>query len=195
MDQFELEINRQKEIVKALMPNLDLPEEKLREVAQRYCAAIEPNFVYWLSATNLSVNSIEAKYACSENLLIEIKDDHRKMLREFMRQIHCTPSNEHYTCISKEVEGINLTISKLNSSTNLALMAYLENTSEIFIPVIEQIAIKLGAKDLMYTKVHGIADIRHSQQFNWALKYESTSSNYELAFILGQNLIRKIFTF
>lgn len=67
----------------------------------------------------------------------------------------------------------NLLSDTLNAGlTGLVILSVLEKTSEIFIPVLEDMGKSLGVTDLTYTQVHGEADAKHSEAFICALKAE-----------------------
>jgi hypothetical protein len=152
-----------------------LPEPNKEEGARalrKYTAAIEGNFIAWMGVATLCAKSVQGRYAASENLWVEVKDDHAGMLRNFARCAQCEPSLPDYQAVSVEVESIRKMVSRLSGLECLALMAVLENTSGVFVPWLEKVAAELGSTDLKYTKIHGEADIDHADQFAWALSHE-----------------------
>lgn len=141
-------------------------------VLQKYVAAIEGNFIAWMGTAAVCARSVQGKYATSENLWVEVKDDHAGMLRAFAQAAHCEPDLSAYQAVSSEVASIRQMVSRLSGLECLTLMAVLENTSSVFVPWFEKVAVELGSTDVTYTKVHGDADIEHANQFAWALSHE-----------------------
>lgn len=149
-----------------------LDGSQARDVLAIYAAVIEPNFIPWVAAASVSARSVQARYAASENLYEEVGENHQGMLHRFVADVNCSPSDRHFTYVAKPVQRMREVVSKMNGLTNTTILAYLENTSEVFIPVLAGIAEDLGANDFEYTDKHGVADIEHSKQFLWALGYE-----------------------
>jgi hypothetical protein len=182
----------------------DISDDQKRAIIRRYVAAIQPNFIVWLSAAHVSCNSSYAQYACRSNLVCEISEDHRGMLYAFARDIDCLPSQQDDEKVATEVDSINKLLAKYTSThrgfIGAYMMALLENTSCVFIPWLEKVAIQLGATDLRYTQTHGEADIEHADQFVRASIDESImyhTSDIQLfvdqAFSEIQELLRTIF--
>ena len=69
------------------MVSLPVPEQlsgqQQREMIARYTAVLEGNFIYWMTAAYLAVQSEEARPIIIDNLLEEIRDSHPVMLRNF----------------------------------------------------------------------------------------------------------------
>lgn len=150
-----------------------LPNDVARKILQRYSAAIEGNFVAWMGATVITARSVQGRYAASENLWVEMKDDHAGMLRAFAKNAGAEPNVEDYQYVDAAVQSARQMVAEMSGLKNLALMAVLENTSAAFIPWLASLAKQLGATDFTYTDVHGEADIMHADQFAWALEHES----------------------
>jgi len=197
----ESRIEELKRAVKKYLPNLNqLSDEQARSLLKRYAAAIEPNFTYWMSAAVVSAKTQQGRYAATENLEVEIRDDHRGMLRNFVAQVGALPDRSVHDAVRSAVYPLHELASELNGTANLTIMAILENTSAVFIPYLERAAKNLGAKDLTYTKVHGEADIEHAKQFAWALKYElAKDSNHKTHFDHAakktERLLKQIFKY
>jgi hypothetical protein len=194
-------IKELKQAVKSCLPDVkQLSDEQARTILQQYAAAIEPNFTYWMSAAFMSAKTQQGRYAAVENLEVEIRDDHRGMLRNFVTQVDALPDRSAYDAVRPSVYSLHELVSELNGTANLAIMAILENTSAVFIPFLEKVARRLGAKDLTYTKVHGEADIEHAEQFVWAINNElRKDSNYKtnlnLAVKKTEQLLKQIFKY
>lgn len=153
-------------------------------ILKKYVAAIEGNFIAWMGTAVLCTRSVQGKYAASENLWVEVKEDHAGMLRAFARAANCEPDLSAYQAVSSEVASIRRMVSRLSGLECLTLMAVLENTSSVFVPWFEKIAVELGSTDVTYTKIHGDADIEHANQFSWALSNEM--EHYENAELVMQ---------
>src|SRR5262245_58720026 len=68
----------------ASLPNSEhLSHEERRGIITRYTAVLEGNFIYWMTATYLSVRSSKAQATIEENLREEVRDNHPGMLRRF----------------------------------------------------------------------------------------------------------------
>lgn len=163
---------RAKNEVAAFLPKGELSNEQAKEIIRRYTAAIEGNFVAWMGVTVITVRSIQGRYAASENLWVEMKDDHAGMLRRFAKSAGAEPLTADYQAVAPAVESVRKMVGEMSGLKNLTLMAVLENTSAEFIPWLEKMAIQLGTTDLTYTKVHGEADVMHADQFTWAVEHE-----------------------
>lgn len=197
----ESRIEELKRAVKKYLPSLNqLSDKQARSLLKRYAAAIEPNFTYWMSAAAVSAKTQQGRYAATENLEVEIQDDHRGMLRKFVTQVGALPDRSVYDTVRPAVDPIHELVSELNGTANLTIMAILENTSAVFIPFLERAAKKLGAKDFTYTKVHGEADIEHAQQFVWATKNElakdpNHKTHFDRAAKKTERLLKQIFKY
>ncbi len=173
----KLSLGRQTELKKTISKIDSRQNDSNRSILEKYGAAIEPNFTYWMSAAMLSAKSKEARNTAEENLTVEIEQDHRKMLRFLLEQTDAIPNYSEYLTVKLQTEKIHEIASKGNGLANLTVIAILENASLIFIPKLEEISIALGATDLKYTKVHGEADLAHAQAFLKALEYEKQQHN------------------
>lgn len=165
-------LNRTCQEVRSFLPPDSLDKETKRKILRKYVAAIEGNFVSWMGAAAISARSVQGRYAASENLWVEMRDDHAGMLRDFARSAHCEPELEDYQAISMAVGDIRGLVAELSGLGCLMLMAVLESASGVFIPWLENTAKELGSTNLRYTQVHGEADIDHADQFAWAVTHE-----------------------
>jgi hypothetical protein len=150
----------------------DLSIEQSRTIIRRYAAAIEGNFVAWMGAAVITGRSLEGRFAASENLYVEMKDNHAGMLRDFARAAQAEPAQEDYAATQSVVSDIRSLVAEMSGLKNLTLMATLESTSAVFVPWLAELAQKSGSSNLHYTNVHGEADIEHANQFIWALERE-----------------------
>lgn len=163
-----------REAVRAHLPPItSLSNEQCARIIKRYSAAIGPNFVVWMAAAIVACRSVEGRFAASENVYIEVKDNHPGMLRDFAKRSQAEPDPADYTFVAPHVDRIQAEISKMSGLYLITLMGVLESTSAEFIPWLAEASRKLGNTDFHYTDVHGDADVEHADQFRWALEKEA----------------------
>lgn len=195
----KMKVDELKEVVHNFLPSPDqLSEQECREILQRYVAAIQGNFVNWMAGATVSARSLQSRFAAEENIYVEIRDNHPEMLRNFAIATSAEPTLEHFHFVLPEVNMVNAMVSEMSGAKSIMLMAILENTSAVFIPFLAAIAKKLGSNELIYTDVHGEADIDHANQFLWALSYEKnhypdSDMQMQLACNTSLQLLKKIF--
>src|SRR6202044_2356787 len=84
-------------LIEGLMASLPDPKalthEERRGMIARYSAVLEGNFIYWMTATYLSVQAEEARPILIDNLREEIRDCHPEMLRRFAIAAHAYPTD------------------------------------------------------------------------------------------------------
>lgn len=179
-------------------------ETKKRFMIAKYTAAFAVNFTDWIGKTHPWVRSPEARFALDDNLRCEQKQDHVGMLLRFTTQCKAVPEREHYDAVAREVADIRDLFKDVRVAglTGLVLLAILENTSEVFIPRLEDWARSMGCTDLEYTSVHGEADVEHSDTLLKALEVEvDMMKSDDIDFLLANptelaiSLLIKIFTF
>ncbi len=92
-------INRR---IEDVMVSLPVPEQlsgqQQREMIARYTAVLEGNFIYWMTAAYLAVQSEEARPIIIDNLLEEIRDSHPVMLRNFCHRRTRIPHRIRCAC-------------------------------------------------------------------------------------------------
>ena len=173
--------------------------EEAKNIIKRYVAAIEGNFLPWMSGASISARSIFGKFISDENLYVEIKEDHPGMLRKFSKSCNAEPNKEDFEYVEKEVNELRKIVGELSGIKSLAIMATLENTSLVFVPYLKEISKKLHCKDSYYLDKHGEADIKHANQFLEALteeeKYDYLESQKEIQEAIKNttNLLKRIF--
>lgn len=155
------------------------PADQYREpklVIARYTAAIAVNFTDWLGKTYPWARHEIAQYALKDNLRCEQSQDHVGMLLNFTKGAGVRVMAEDFEWVAEPVEAIRKLLGRVCDAgfTGLAILAILENTSQVFIPVLEEMGKTLGVTDLTYTRVHGEADVEHSDAFIKALRAEWT---------------------
>jgi hypothetical protein len=160
--------------VKAFLPEPDsMSVDECRAALRRYTAAVTPNFVKWLAAASLSARSQDARYAASENVYVEIRDDHPGMLRALARGSGALPETSDYEQVEPFVALVQSQVTKMNGLFLTAMNGCIEHTSLDYVPWIARISERLGNTNMEYVDVHGEADISHAQQLTWALNKEA----------------------
>lgn len=156
-----------------LAQNKTTDPEQASAILYTYAQIFEGNFVSWMAGAMLTARSPYARYAASENLWVELKDNHPGMLRAFIESCQVKPWPNKSLA---ELEKVRQEVGELSGLKNIALMAILENTSEIFIPYLAILAKQLGCQNFEYTDAHGVTDILHAEQFTKALQEEIEQS-------------------
>ncbi|MEK7151495.1 MAG: iron-containing redox enzyme family protein [Patescibacteria group bacterium] len=174
-------INDTRDTVRARLHLLDWakhPDEVLKGIVRRYTAAVAINFTDWMGKTLPWVRHELARYALADNLRCETVENHADMLLDFACYCDATPDDDSYRFTNRQVQEIRRLLSNplMAGVVGLTVMTLLEAISQEFIPILEKIAIRLGASNsqLQYTQVHGMADVAHADNFTKALKAELT---------------------
>lgn len=170
-------------------------------VIARYTAAIAVNFTDWIGKTYPWARHEIAQHALKDNLRCEQSQDHVGMLLDFAKAAGVRVTAEDFARVAEPVEAIRKLLGRVRDAgfTGLAILAILENTSEMFIPVLEEMGKTLGVTDLTYTRVHGEADVEHSDAFiralkaEWTMGYRDTQAQICDAFDAAVKLLRRIF--
>src|SRR5437870_11112587 len=71
------------EVLASLPDPRQLSRDDRRGIIARYTAVLEGNFIYWMTAAYLSIESHEAHAIIEDNLREEVRDNHPGMLRRF----------------------------------------------------------------------------------------------------------------
>lgn len=159
-----------------------------KTIIQRYTAAVAINFTDWIGKTLPWARHEYARYALTDNLRCEAVQDHVGMLMNFAKLSNALPDGVHYREVGEVISVIRQLFADPNTAglAGIALCGILENTSEIFIPDLERRASELGCTDLTYTKVHGVADVEHSDAFG-----KATIAEFEMGYNCGDEFIQK----
>jgi hypothetical protein len=159
------------------LPRLDqLSSEQRREIIARYTSVLEGNFIYWMTAAYLSVQSEEARPIIIDNLLEEVRDSHPAMLRKFAIAADAVPTKEDTLAVHEELTRARLFFGKLSGVQTLVAMAFFEGFIQKFMAYLADLAIAQGSSELEYTDVHGVCDIAHTEGLIQALSTEMTLS-------------------
>jgi hypothetical protein len=160
-------------LVAALPAPKDLSSEQRRGIIARYCAVLEGNFIYWMTAAYLSVRSEEARPILIDNLREEIADCHPEMMRRFAIAAHAYPTDADAMAVRDGLTKVRLFLGRLQGVQNVLTMGFFESYIQRFMSYLADLAVAQGSMDLEYTDVHGVCDIAHSEGLLMALSAES----------------------
>ena len=158
----------------AALPNpKDLTSEQRRGIIARYSAVLEGNFIYWMTAAYLSVQSEEARPILIDNLREEISDCHPEMLRRFAIAAHAYPNDTDAMVVRDGLTKVRMFLGRLQGVQNVLTMGFFESYIQRFMSYLADLAVAQGSTDLEYTDVHGVCDIAHSEGLLTALSAEA----------------------
>ena len=150
-------------LISSLPDPAQLSFEDRRGIIARYTAVLEGNFIYWMTATYLSVRSNEAHTIIEENLREEVRDNHPGMLRRFAVAAHATPTDIDRHAIDRNLQNVRAFVAGLTGLHIILLMAFFEGFIQKFMPYLADLAARQGSTEMEYTDVHGVVDIAHTQ--------------------------------
>jgi Iron-containing redox enzyme len=186
------------ELIEGLMASLPDPKgltpEERRGIIARYSAVLEGNFIYWMTATYLSVQAEEARPILIDNLREEIADCHPAMLRRFAVAADSFPKDTDALAVNDELTNVRLFLGRMSGVQNLLTMAFFEGFIQRFMSYLAALAEAQGSAEREYTDVHGVCDIAHSQGLFRALSAEMAINPPEPATDLfeGVDLLRRL---
>ena len=160
------------ELVLALPDPAFLSAEGRRGIIARYSAVLEGNFIYWMTATLLSVKSEESRLIIIDNLREEVRDCHPGMMRRFALAAQAAPTEVDAMAVYGEVTKVRLFLGRLLGVQNLLTMGFFEGFIRQFMSYLADLAERQGSDDLEYTNVHGICDVTHTQELHRAIAAE-----------------------
>jgi hypothetical protein len=164
------------ELIEGLMASLPDPkgltDEECRGIIARYSAVLEGNFIYWMTATYLSVQAEEARPILIDNLREEIVDCHPAMLRRFALAADSFPKDTDALAVNDELTDVRLFLGRMSGVQNLLTMAFFEGFIQRFMSYLADLAEARGSSERVYTDVHGVCDIAHTQGLFLALSAE-----------------------
>jgi hypothetical protein len=164
------------ELIEGLMASLPDPKgltpEERRGIIARYSAVLEGNFIYWMTATYLSVQAEEARPILIDNLREEIADCHPAMLRRFAVAADSFPKDTDALAVNDELTNVRLFLGRMLGVQNLLTMAFFEGFIQRFMAYLADLAEARGSAEREYTDVHGVCDIAHTQGLFLALSAE-----------------------
>lgn len=139
-----------------------LTAEQRRGIIARYTAVLEGNFIYWMTATYLSVKAEEARPILLDNLREEVGDCHPAMLRKFTMAAHAFPTDKDALDVHSDLTNVRLFLGRFSGVQNLLTMAFFEGYIQQFMAYLAELAEAQGSVERVYTDVHGVCDVAHS---------------------------------
>ena len=168
-DDVEREINQ---LIASLPNPEDLSDGEARRIISRFTAVLEGNFIYWMTGALLAVKSEGAGEEILENLREEVRDSHPRMLREFALAARAYPGESDAMAVHEDLTKIRVFIGRLSAVPILTMMAFFEGYLQKLMPFLAELAAKLGSTECVYTDVHGVCDVAHTQGLYEALGVE-----------------------
>lgn len=166
-------IGRVTDTLMASLPDHNrLTEDEQRRIIARYTAVLEGNFIYWMTATYLSVLSPEAHAIIKENLQTEVRDNHPGMLRRFAVAARATSTDLDRRTVDRDLQLVRGFVAKLAALEIVLMMAFFEGFIARFMPYLAGLATRLGSSELEYTDVHGVVDVSHTEELYRAFASE-----------------------
>lgn len=164
------------QMIDDLMASLPNPKQltsaERRGIIARYSSVLEGNFIYWMTATLISLKSDDAKPIILENLHEEVRDAHPAMLRRFAIAAHAFPTDQDALAVDGGLTRVRLFLGRLSAVQSLATMAFFEGFIQKFMAYLADLAAAQGSSDMEYTDVHGVCDIAHTDGLFRALVVE-----------------------
>jgi hypothetical protein len=160
------------ELIKGLPDPTNLTASDRRGIIARYTAVLEGNFIYWMTAAYLSAKSEEARLIMLDNLREEISDCHPDMLRRFTIAAHAFPTDADALDVHRDLTNVRLFLGRLSGVQNLLTMAFFEGFIQQFMAYLADLAGAQGSAERVYTDVHGVCDVTHSQELFRAVSVE-----------------------
>jgi hypothetical protein len=160
------------ELVASLPDPTNLTASDRRGIIARYTAVLEGNFIYWMTAAYLSAKSEEARHIMLDNLHEEIADCHPDMLRRFTIAANAFPTDTDALEVHADLTKVRLFLGRLSGVQNIVTMAFFEGWIQQFMAYLADLAGAQGSDEKVYTDVHGVCDVAHSQELFRALSAE-----------------------
>ncbi len=151
------------DVVMSLTKPEKLSPDQRRGIIARYTAVLEGNFIYWMTATYLSVRSSEAHAIIEDNLREEVRDNHPGMLRRFAVAARGTSTDVDRMAIERELQAVRAFVARLSTLQIVLMMAFFEGFIQKFMPYLADLAARQGSQEREYTDVHSVVDIAHTQ--------------------------------
>ena len=151
-----------------------LSHDERRGIIARYTAVLEGNFIYWMTAANLSVASDEAHSIIHDNLLEEVRDNHPGMLRKFAIAARAVPTDSDVLAVHAPLQNVRQFVAQLSGAKIVLMMAFFEGWITRFMSYLATLAQRQGSTEHEYTDVHGVVDVVHTRELLRALDAELT---------------------
>jgi hypothetical protein len=160
------------EVVSSLPNPALLSAEERRGLIGRYTAVLEGNFIYWMTATYLSVRSDDGHAIIEDNLREEVRDNHPGMLRRFAVAARATSTDADRMVIDRDLQAVRAFVARLAALEIILMMAFFEGFIQRFMPYLAELAVRQGSTEREYTDVHSVVDIAHTQGLITAFESE-----------------------
>ena len=145
------------------LPNINqLTRDERRGMIARYTAVLEGNFIYWMTATFMAVQSEEARPILIDNLHEEVRDSHPVMMRKFAIAAHAFPTDLDALAVDEDLTKVRRFLGRLSGVQSVLTMAFFEGFIQKFMGYLADLAVAQGSQELEYTDVHGVCDIAHT---------------------------------
>jgi len=183
------------EVLASLPDPARLSAEERRGMIARYTAVLEGNFIYWMTATYLSVQSPEAHAIIKDNLREEVRDNHPGMLRRFAVAANARSTDLDRRAVDHDLQSVRAFVARLSALKIVLMMAFFEGFIARFMPYLADLAVRLGSKEQEYTDVHGVVDVSHTQELfrAFAAEVDVTNDSTPPATLLeGVDLLRTL---
>jgi hypothetical protein len=155
------------------LPNINqLTRDERRGIIARYTAVLEGNFIYWMTATFMAVQSEEARPILIDNLHEEVRDSHPVMMRKFAIAAHAFPTDFDALAVDEDLTKVRRFLGRLSGVQSVLTMAFFEGFIQKFMGYLADLAVAQGSQELEYTDVHGVCDIAHTDGLFQALAME-----------------------
>jgi hypothetical protein len=164
--------NMIEQLVTSLPDPKQLTGEERRGIIARYTAVLEGNFIYWMTATLLAVQSEDSRPILLDNLHEEVRDAHPAMLRRFAIAAHAFPTDSDALAVHDDLTNVRLFLGRLSGVQSVATMAFFEGFIQRFMGHLANLATAQGSNDMEYTDVHGVCDVVHTEGLLRALSAE-----------------------
>src|SRR5271170_2468746 len=96
------------ELITSLPDPKQLTSEERRGMIARYTAVLEGNFIYWMTAAYLAIQTEEAREEIIENLMEEVKESHPAMLRRFTLAAGAFPTEADAMIVNDDMNKVRL---------------------------------------------------------------------------------------
>jgi hypothetical protein len=167
------------DLITSLPDPKQLSCEERRGIIARYTAVLEGNFIYWMTATLLAVQSDDARPILLDNLHEEVRDAHPAMMRRFAIAAHAFPTDSDALAVHDDLTNVRLFLGRLSGVQSVLTMAFFEGFIQRFMAYLADLAIAQGSVDMEYTDVHGVCDIAHTDGLFRALAVEMAANPLE----------------
>jgi hypothetical protein len=120
------------ELITSLPDPKQLTSEERRGMIARYTAVLEGNFIYWMTAAYLAVQSEEARPLLIDNLYEEVRDAHPAMLRRFTIAAHAFPTDTDALVVHEDLTKVRVFLGRLSGVQSVVTVAFFEGFIQRF---------------------------------------------------------------